>query len=941
MTPERMRQIADLYHAARQCEQSARAALLAQAEPELRNEVESLLAQHSSQGPLERPAVEIAAQLLEFSTATNLTIGAQLGPYKIEAPLGAGGMGVVYRARDTRLGRTVALKVSKGQFSARFEKEARAIASLNHPNICTLHDVGPNYLVMELVEGPTLADRLKQGAIPLEQSLTIARQIKDALDAAHEKGMVHRDLKPANVKIKSDGSVKVLDFGLAKVSKPAAPAESAENSPDLTSEQVARTGTIMGTAAYMAPEQARGEPVDKRADIWAFGVVLYEMLTGRRLFQGETVSATLTAVLTKEPDWDCVPGVTQTLLRSCLEKDPRRRLRDIGDATLLLENAPSVGTRHQRPWATVATVLGLALIAFGVLLWRAMRPVERPLVRLVVDLGAEVVLPPLAQSNISVVLSPDGTRILYPSGSLSRLYTRRLDQSKVTELPGTDGAFAPFFSPDGRWVGFAAHGKLNKILVDGGPVVHLADVPNLFGGASWGTDGNIIASMPPTAGLVRIAESGGAPTTVVQQAPGEVAYLSPQILPGGKAVLYVAYKDPDLNTANVEVYSFADRRRKTLVAKGTSAHYLASGHLIYMQEGTLFAVPFDVDRLETHGPAVAILDDVAWVGQSGYANIDCARNGALIYRIGGDPVGLGLSSIEWLDGAGKKEPLGAKPGRYADPRLSPDGKRLALVVAEGGSQNVWVYDLQRDALTRLTFDPGIYVDPIWSPDGQYLVAGLIGKGIYLIRADHADLPLPLYQSRNFQIPFSFAPDGTRLAYQEQFPSQTIWTLPLAPVARGIKAGKAAQIVTTQSDNYTPAFSPDGRWLAYVSNESGKNEVYVTAFPVQASGAGAQWQISNSGGELPAWLASRHELIYKAGDQLMSVSYKASRDSFVASKPRVWIAKLGSQQFDLAPDGKRVLVLTQVETPDAPNAEHEVVLLENFFDYLRRRVPVTK
>jgi serine/threonine-protein kinase len=962
MTSERWRLVEALYHSALETELSRRGAFLEEAcrgDEELRSEVESLLSQQNSPGHyLERPVWELAAL-----SSDSIEAGTKLGAYRIEGILGRGGMGVVYRARDSKLERQVAVKVLPRALAqnpaqtrenlARFEREAKVLASLNHPNIAAIYAVEESAegkaLVMELVEGTTL-----KGPLPLKESLLIAAQVADALEAAHDKGIIHRDLKPANIMITPSGVVKVLDFGLATVAKPfEVDADDPSNSP--TSAMLAtQSEMIMGTAAYMSPEQAAGKPVDKRTDIWSFGVVFFEMLTGGRLFHGETPQHTLAKVLNVAIDFDKLPRETpsaiRNLLRRCLDRDVKDRLRDIGEARVVIsrvgEEPDRRATAPSDPWLrrsgwVAAGGLAMAVAGLAFALYRAARPADRPLVRMVVDLGPEVTLPPLAQSNISVVLSPDGTRILYPSGSLSRLYTRRLDQSKAMELPGTNGAFAPFFSPDGQWVGFAAHGKLNKIPVEGGPVVPLADIPTFFGGASWGVDGNIIASMPHTGGLVRIPASGGAPTTIVEAAPGEVSLLSPQILPGGKAVLYVAYKDPDLNTANVEVYSFADRRRKKLVAKGTSAHYLSSGHLIYMQEGTLFAVPFDVERLETRGPAAAILDDVAWVGQSGYANIDSARNGTLIYRFGGDPVGLGLSSIGWLDSAGKKESLGAKPGHYADPRLSPDGKRLALVVAEGGSQNVWVYDLQRDAMTRLTFDPGIYVDPIWSPDGQYLVSGLIGKGVYLMRADRADPPQLLYQSRNFQIPFSFAPDGKRLAYHEQFPSPTIWTLPLVRVAEGIKAGKAAQFLTTQSENYTPAFSPDGRWLAYVSNESGKNEVYVTAFPAPASGAGARWQISTSGGELPVWSRSRRELIYKEDDQLMAVGYRANGDSFVADKPRVWIAKLGGTQFDIAPDGKRVVTLTPVDTAESTKGEHEVVVLLNFFDELRRRTPLGK
>jgi Tol biopolymer transport system component len=878
-----------------------------------------------------------------------LSAGTKLGPYEILAPIGAGGMGEVYRAHDSRMGRDVAIKVSAEQFSDRFSREVHAVAALNHPNICHLYDVGPDYLVMELVEGPTLAERIKQGAIPLEESLNVAKQIADALEAAHEKGIVHRDLKPGNIKLRPDGTVKVLDFGLAKVTEPASDANGRpEHSPTLTLDAATRVGAILGTAAYMPPEQARGKSVDKRADIWAFGVVLYEILTGERLFEGETVSDTLIEVATREPKWERVPAKVQRLLRRCLQKDPKKRLRDIGDAWELLEDAPQVSAVAATPSRSrlgIVTSITTALFAVALAIagwgwWRATRPVDRPLVRLDVDLGPEVSL--LATQQGSVVISPDGTRLAYVSsapGGTASIFTRRLDQPKAAELPGTDGASRLMFSPDGQWVGFYAHSKLNKVSVEGGAVVTVSDDPGAH--ASWGDDGSFVLEKVGV-GLVRIPPGGGTPTPVTENSSSELTHAFPEILPGSRAVLFLAVPLPyDPDQARIEVVSLVDRRRKVLVQGGTSPHYLLSGHLVYASKGTLFAVPFDSDKLETRGTAISILDQVAFRPASAGADFDVSKEGTLVYRRGNGGGESEMRTVQWVDGAGKKEPLRPKPGLYSNPRLSPDGKRLAFAVHEGANYDVWVYDAQRDAMTRLTFGGGPYAAPVWTPDGKYVIFGSL-KGIYWTRADGASQPQLLTQSKNPQIPWSFTPDGKRLAYYEGSGSPQIWTLPLEEQGGQLKAGKPEQFLKSQFSEFAPAFSPDGHWLAYTSNESGKREVYVRAFPPSASGQGGKWQISNSGGDWPLWSRNGRELIYKADDQLMSVSYSVTGDSFVPEKPRLWIAKLGgTDYYDLAPDGKRVVVLAPVESPEAAKPDHEVTFLFNFFDELRRRVPVGK
>ena len=886
-----------------------------------------------------------------------LSAGDRLGPYEILAPLGAGGMGEVYRARDGKLHRDVAIKVlpaslaNDAQYMARFEREAQLLAALNHPNIATVYGIEQGALVMELVEGADL-----HGPLPLDEALPIARQIAAGLEAAHERGIVHRDLKPANIKLTPAGVVKILDFGLAKTAGEfgaAAPASSATMSPTL-SLAMTQAGMVLGTAAYMSPEQARGKPVDKRADVWAFGVVLYEMLTGKRLFEGEDLTETLASVVKDRPDLSGVPAEVRRLLERCLEKDPKKRLRDIGDLELLLADtsapAPSKTSPSGRlPWIAAA-MLG---VAAGIALWapwRAEKPVDRPLVRLDVDLGADVSLAAPNPSGSNVVISPDGTRLVYVSGMPTRLFTRRLDQPNATELAGTQGAACPFFSPDGQWVGFRAGSKVDKISVEGGAVVPLADTgTGNYAGASWNEDGSIVVSQAVGRGLVRIPPGGGPLETVAELAKGELAFGVPQILPGGKAILFTAVTALDVDKCNIEVFTPADRRRKILVRGGSSPRYVAApdgaGYLIYVNKATLFAVPFDLDKLETRGTAVPILDDVAYDPAVGTGQFDFSRgpsgHGTLAYvRAGANA--SGMTMLQWADPTGKKEPLPAKPGAYHSLSLSPDGKRVALAGSEGAGAGVWVYDPQRDTMTRLTFGGGNFDNPVWSPDGQYVVFASYGNGIFQARADGASRPQALMESKTTQVPGAFTPDGKLLAYDDLGAGNSqIWTVPLEDRGGRLQAGKPEQFLKSDFGDEVGEFSPDGRWLAYLSDELGKFEVYVRAFPAPASGQGGKWQISNGGGTDPIWSRNGHDLLYRSGDQIMAASYTVKGDTFVPGSPRVWIAKLGGTAWDLAPDGKRVVVLTPVESAEAPKREHEVVFLLNFLDELRRRVPTGK
>jgi serine/threonine-protein kinase len=924
-----------------------------------------------------------------------LTPGTRLGVYEITALIGEGGMGQVFRARDSKLGRDVAIKILPDPLAAdperlaRFEREAKTLASLNHPHIAAIYGVEDSAdvsaLVMELVEGEDLSQRIARSAIPLDEALPIAKQIAEALEAAHEQGIIHRDLKPANIKVRADGMVKVLDFGLAKAMEPVgAFGTNAAMSPTL-SVHATMAGVILGTAAYMSPEQARGKALDKRADIWAFGTVLFEMLTGRRAFPGEDISDTIVSVVSKEPDWSALPTQTPLAIRHvlarCLKKDAKARMRDIGEARLEIEDAltsPADGAAEQTtskaerrttndeprrawrrglPWVVTAAALAAATISRWAL-WPAQTAADRPRMRLDVDLGAEVSLPAPGIAGSNVAISPDGTRLVYASGNPSKLYTRRLDQSKATELPATEGAQGPFFSPDGQWIGFAVgrsetYGpdtrvSVKKISVEGGAVVTVSEELANFVGASWADDGSIIlGGGPGSRGLLRIPAGGGASETVAPLGTGEAALARPQGLPGGKAVLFTAASNTesgDTGRYTVEVLTLADHHRKIVARGGSTARYLPAstglGHLVYTNHATLFAVPFDLQTLETRGTVIPVLDDVGYFVALGVGGLDVTRTGTLIYRraTGG---AAGMTTVQWLDAGGKKEPVRATPAAFSNPRLSPDGKRIALGISAGANQDIWVYEPQRDASTRLTFG-GVNAYPVWSPDGQYVVFTRLGQGIFQVRADGASQPQALTGSNANQIPWSFTPGGKRLACFELGKDQ-MWTVALDEQGGQLRAGTPEPFLKSAFSDQAPSFSPDGRWLAYHSNESGRNEVFVRAFPLPASGQGGKWQISYSGGAFPRWSRTGHALVYQSGDQLMTVSYTANDTTFEADKPRVWIASLSGaagSDWDLAADGKRIVAVIPEGAAQAP-PEHEIVMLLNFADELRRRVPVGK
>jgi Tol biopolymer transport system component len=879
--------------------------------------------------------------------------------YRVTAKIGEGGMGAVYRATDTKLNRDVAIKVLPDVFAAdadrmaRFTREAQVLASLNHPNIAAIYGVEERALVLELVEGPTLAERIAQGALPLEEAIPIARQIAEALEYAHERGIVHRDLKPANLKVTPEGRVKVLDFGLAKALSREMASGDPALSPTLTMRETL-AGVIMGTAGYMSPEQAKGKPVDRRADIWAFGVVLVEMLTARMMYTGETVSETLASVIKDKPDLSMLPEGTpanvRRLAQRCLEKDPMRRLQAIGEARILLDEAPEEAAPAAAPvampaakttaWRAMAGVATAAALILGGLLWWATRPVERPMQRFSADLGPDAV----AGGRTTAVLSPDGSRMVFPVRSVNtqQLATMLLDQSKPTVLPGTDGAADPFFSPDGQWIGFVADNKLKKIAVQGGATVPLcnADTPRGF---AWSADGYIYGTLDGLQ-LSRIPETGGTPEAVSEPAKrGERTHRWPQILPGGDRILVTvgAGANPgSYDDASIGVYSLKTKEMKIVQRGGYYGRYARSGHLLYVHDGGMFAVRFDAKRLETRGmPAPVVQDVAASLGQAA-GQFDLSDNGILVY-LAGSSTGGGVP-ILWLDKSGKKETLLAAPLVHPlTPRLSPDGKLLAYAMAG----DLYIYDAARGATSRITFDPGgTGMWPVWAPDGKHIAYSRGAGGIWWVRSDGSGKPEAIYDPQKSANVSSISPDGTILAFHQVGTGQDLYTLRLdVSDPDHPKAGSPEPFLSTKGADVVPAFSPDGRWLAYSSNESGSYQVFVRPFPEGAQGSG-QAQVSTSPGRFPLWSRTAKEIFYVATDgHIMVAPYGINGRAFSPGKPQVWSdTTIGlSSNFmpwDLASDGKRAVVFPGAAAATGERSSLHVTFLVNFCDELKRRMP---
>lgn len=915
------------------------------------------------------------------------TPGTSLGPYKILSTLGAGGMGEVYRAQHVRLGREVAIKVLPESMADspdrrnRFEREARVLATLNHPNIATLHgleDCGDHTLLeMELVPGETLAERIQHGPLSPTDAIPIFKQVAEALEAAHEQGIIHRDLKPANVKVTPEGRVKVLDFGLAKALEFESRSADSPQSPTFTTKT--HEGIILGTAAYMSPEQVRGRMLDRRTDIWSFGCMLYEALTGRAPFNADTMSDTLAAVLREEPDWRAMPPAPlalQRLVRRCLKKDPAARLHDIADARLELEEAMNesaalvvpmpgrAGWRISRRHAVIGTVVALAVTAAILLAWRLGRqesgtPAQS---RFVVPLPTGFMLE--HGPGQSMAISPDGTRLVFVGLERTggtQLFLRPLDTFEASGIPNTQGASAPFFSPDGRWVGFYAGGALQKVSIDGGSPLKICDAPAVWSG-TWGSNGQIVfaAAVAPN-GLRRVSADGGTAEelTLPRGEQGELQHAFPQALPGGDRVLFSILTKDGWEPA---VLSLASKEWQVLrrgAAGYTPAHFAASGHILYAQaNGGLVAVPFDPARGTLTGSAIPLLERID-IGRSGGAPFTVSDTGTLVYLPGrGD---LPQRSLVIVDSDGRSKALTSMRAPYRHPRVSRDGSRVTVAIESENGADVWIYDVQRGTRTRLT-SGGFNGFPVWNATGtEVTFQSAASPGRFTLFSKDANgggeqqplltdqpagglpagmatlLPgtVPRPGPANPQVPMSWSRDGQHLAFDERKPGaqRDIWVL--------TRGEDPAPFVLTPFDEWSPAFSPDGQWLAYVSNESGRNEVYVQPYP----GPGGKWPISSEGGTEPVWSADGKELFYRRGDELLAVAVQLAPE-FSSGATRVLFEGPfdrieGARDYDVLPaagpegPGGRGARFVMVRR-DSAEAPQQFFVVSNWFEELKTR-----
>jgi serine/threonine protein kinase len=959
---DRWQQAERLFHAALARVEGERAAFVRDAclddEP-LRRDVESLLTfERDAQAFMQASAFEIAAVQIQSGTVTPLP-GQRLGPYEIGALLGSGGMGDVYRARDTVLRRDVAIKILPDVFTAdaerraRFEREARLLATLNHPHIGAIYRFeqgeGIHGLVLELVEGQTLGERLGAGPLPVRDVLTIAQQIAAALDAAHEKGIVHRDLKPSNIMITPDGVVKVLDFGLAK-------AGVEETTPAVIDDT--RDGLILGTAAYMSPEQARGRRADKRSDIWAFGCVVWAMLTGRAAFAGDTVSDTIAAILDREPAWHTLPAETpanvRRLLRRCLEKDPRRRLRDIGDARLEFDDpsgSSSEWTDAQVPSSgsvrplRVGLWMGSGLIVGGLIVGLGLRFVPRVATNEVVRFT--VTLPRDVQLAYRMALSPDGRVLVYSGGDYytSRLYKRTLDTLESVPIRGAEGGRNPFFSPDGASVGFFDGLELKRVPLEGGAsTTVLTGEPRPRGGAGavWLSDDTIVfASL--SQGLMRVPASGGEarPLTLIDRERGEVEHMSPVALPGERAVLFTVHSGARA-TLRGDVVSLQTGQRTALV-EGNGLHFVTSGHIAFERGGSLWVAPFDIDRLRVTGPPAPVIEGVN-VGLFWSPMIAVGAEGSLAYGTGA-PLANQQGTLVWVDRTGREEPVDVPPRAWWWPHISPDGRRIGLHDHDSGNMDAWMYELDHGPLIRVTYDPFPDGVPLWSPEGTRIAfwsrRGGAPSNLYLRSADLSGSDERLTTSPHNQFPFSWADDGKLLVFHEV--SHDTGT-DIGVVS--IEGERRTQlIIRGPFHEARPAVSQDGHWIAYESNLSGRWEVYVQPFPELST----RWQVSTQGGESPTWAADGRELFYRRGKAMMSVAIQSSGNSFRYSTSKVLFdgpyapedPSRFSRSYAVAPDGRRFLMMKEEESHGhAPDAS-QIVVVRKWAEELKRLVPATR
>jgi Tol biopolymer transport system component len=893
----------------------------------------------------------------------SLQSGAKLGPYEIVAPLGAGGMGEVYRARDTRLDRTVAIKVLPQHLAdtpearQRFEREARAVSALNHPHICTLHDVGSQdgteYLVMEYLEGETLAARLERGPLPLEQVLKFGMEVADALDKAHRQGIIHRDLKPGNIMLTKSGA-KLLDFGLAKAAMPLSTGMTLTAAVTRTTP-VTQQGTIVGTFQYMSPEQVEGKEVDARSDIFSFGAVLYEMVTGRRAFPGKSQLSVASAILEKEPEpistlQPMTPVALERVVKKCLAKDPDERWQSASDLASELQWIAEGGSQvtlaptgaakgiHVR-WQGALLWGGVSLLLAaitGLAIWNLKPSAPRPISRVTVTLPPGQQLAGL-ENGPAVALSPDGTHLAYVArqSGAQQLYLRAMDSLEPRPIPGTEGAVNPFFSPDSQWLGFFADGKLKKISMSGGAALTLGDAVQPRGASS--SSQGMIAFVPTSVSVLQqVPDAGGTPQPLTRFEKGENSHRWPEFLPSGEALLFAAGPATG-NWTNVQVavQSVGTGERRNLIKVGTQPRYAPSGHLIYAQGGNLMAVPFDPQRLAVTGAAVPAVEGIVQSPSSGAAQYSLSATGTLVYVPGSTQAGQ--RRLVWVNRNGAEQPVAAPARAYWNPRLSSDGRQVTVGIADQESQ-VWLYDLSRETLTRLTFGGSQNATPTWTPDGKRIAFQSNKEGplnLFWQLADGSGGLERLKTSEYPNAPHSWSPDGQLLAFVELNPTTgfDIWVLRLSD-------RKAQLFLRTPFNESVPRFSPDGRWLAYVSDETARWEIYVQPYP----GPGGKWQISTEGGTEPVWNPNGRELFYRSGDKMMAVEI-ATQPSFTAGKPRVLFERpylptpVTFPNYDVSPDGQRFLMLKPTEQEAAAPTQINLVL--NWFEELKRRVPAEK
>jgi len=887
-----------------------------------------------------------------------LTPGQSLLHYRLVEQIGQGAMGVVWKAVDTTLDRDVAIKVLPEAFAtdadrlARFEREARLLAALNHPNIAAIHSVHQyevtRFIAMELVDGEDLQQILRRGPLPVTEALDLARQIALALEAAHEKGVVHRDLKPANIKVTSSGTVKVLDFGLAKAiagdGSDRGTLGPSDHALTMTSPAMTEAGVVLGTATYMSPEQARGRAVDSRTDIWAFGCVLFEMLTGNRLFEGPSVTDTLAAIVTREPDWSLlppgVPAGVRRLLGRCLQKDPRRRLQHAGDARLEIESADEVGeatkgpasvARRVSPLVLAAALVG-GLVVGAIAAYAVLRQAdEAGVLARQFDLMLDQTLDTSGVPRRKIAVSRDGRFLAFmsrtPDGADLRL--RDLTDGTTVVVPGSESGQSPFFSPDNQWIGFFAQGQLRKAsLSTDTTAVTLATAPGAVYGATWGTDDTIVMATN-AGGLLRVSSDGGQPVPVEVNGVENTGFLWPHLIDGARAVLVTNLAGLGGQPGPVLLSISLETGEWKVLTRGVDGRVLPNGQLFYHLDGTMFVAPFDVERLEVTGPATALKTGIA-IDNIGAITAGISDDGLLVYEATSRQ---GDNALVWVDRSGAARPLSTAPAPYAAPRISPQGDRLAWAAAVGSSTgDVWVMDLERQSSTRVTFE-SLNPYPTWTPDGKRVIFSSIRSGAsYLLYLKSVDDDSPAVRATTREVtsvPGSFTPDGSVLLYYEvnTATSRDIWAQPM-------DGGDPIPLVVTEHNERAPTLSPDGRWFAYVSDESGKDEIYVRPYP----DARTRWKISTDGGREPAWNPAAREIFYRVGDAMMAVPYGVSSDgqTFEAGRPEVLFRgaytfdSFGNANYAVDRDGRRFAMV--VGPPPGPSQLH---VITNWFESLRR------